>query len=177
MLDPKYIRENIDEVKEALQKRKEDIDLDKFLELDQKRREYIAQSEKLKNRRNTVSQEIAKLKRQKQDADHLIKEMQEVSKTIKEYDEKLREVQSELNDFLLTIPNIPHSSVPVGETEDDNVEVRRWGEPTKFDFEPKAHWDIGEELGILDFATAAKVTGARFTFYKGLGARFRKSFG
>lgn len=175
MLDPKYIRENIDEVKEALQKRKEDIDLDKFLELDQKRREYIANVEKLKNRRNTVSQEIAKLKREKQDAEHLIKEMQEVSKTIKEYDDKVREVENELNDFLLTIPNIPHPSVPVGQTDEDNVVVRKWGEPTTFDFDPKAHWDIGEELGILDFATAAKVTGARFTFYKGLGARLERA--
>ena len=175
MLDPKYIRENIDLVREALNKRKEDVDLDKFLLLDQKRREYIAQVEQLKSRRNKVSQEIAKLKRQKQDTDHLIKEMQDVSKTIKEYDDRVREVEEELNRVLLTIPNIPHPSVPVGETDDDNIVVREWGEPTAFGFEPKAHWDIGEDLGILDFSTAGKVTGARFTFYKGLGARLERA--
>ncbi|NLI60778.1 MAG: serine--tRNA ligase [Clostridiales bacterium] len=175
MLDPKYIRENLDIVKEALKKRKEDIDLDKFIVLDQKRREYIAQAEQLKSRRNTVSQDIAKLKREKQDADHLIKEMQEVSKTIKDYDDRLRKVEEELEKFLLTIPNIPHASVPVGQTEDDNVVVREWEQPTDFDFEAKAHWDIGEELGILDSATAGKVTGARFTFYKGYGARLERA--
>ena len=100
--------------------------------------------------------------------------MQEVSKTIKEYDDKIRDVRMSLS-FLLTIPNIPHPSVPVGQTDEDNVVVRKWGEPTTFDFDPKAHWDIGEELGILDFATAAKVTGARFTFYKGLGARLERA--
>lgn len=175
MLDPKYIRENIDEVREALKKRKEDIDLDRFLLLDQKRREYIAQVEQLKNQRNTVSQEIAQLKRQKQDAAHLIAKMQDVSRTIKEYDEKVREVEEDLDKFLLTIPNIPHPSVPVGETDEDNVVVRKWGEPTTFDFDPKAHWDIGEDLDILDFSTAGKVTGARFTFYKGLGARLERA--
>ena len=134
--------------------------------LDQKRREYIAQAEQLKSRRNTVSQDIAKLKREKQDADHLIKEMQEVSKTIKDYDDRLRKVEEELEKFLLTIPNIPHASVPVGQTEDDNVVVREWEQPTDFDFEAKAHWDIGEELGILDSATAGKVTGLGSPFTK-----------
>ncbi len=175
MLDLKFIRENIDIVKEALNKRKEEVDLDEFLELDQKRRGIITQVEQLKSRRNAVSQEIAKLKRQKQDAQHLIDEMQEVSRTIKELDDSLRTVEEDLNQFLLTIPNIPHPSVPVGQSDDDNVVVREWGEPTAFNFEPKAHWDIGEELGILDFSTAGKVTGARFTFYKGLGARLERA--
>ncbi len=175
MLDPKYIRENIELVREALNKRKEDIDLDRFLLLDRDRREYITKVEQLKSRRNTVSQEIAQLKRNKQAADHLINEMQEVSKSIKEYDDKIRKVEDDLKEFLLTIPNIPHPSVPVGETDDDNVVVRKWGEPTTFTFEPKAHWDIGEDLDILDFSTAGKVTGARFTFYKGLGARLERA--
>jgi seryl-tRNA synthetase len=175
MLDPRFIRDNIDLVREGLNKRKEDIDLDKFLLLDKKRREYIAQTEQLKSRRNAVTQDIAKLKREKQDANHLIKEMQEVSKTIKELDDKVREVQNELDEFLLTIPNIPHSSVPMGETDENNETVREWGQPTTFDFEPKAHWDIGEGLGILDFSTAGKVTGARFTFYKGYGARLERA--
>ncbi|HZJ58067.1 MAG TPA: serine--tRNA ligase [Clostridia bacterium] len=175
MLDPKFIRENIEIVKEGLNKRKEDIDLDKFLLLDQNRREYIAQTEQLKSRRNAVTQDIAKLKRQKKDASHLIKEMQDVSKAIKELDDKVREAQEGLDELLLTIPNIPSPSVPVGETDENNETMREWGQPTTFDFEPKAHWDVGEGLGILDFAKAGKVTGARFTFYKGLGARLERA--
>lgn len=175
MLDPKFIRENPDLVKEAMANRGEDVDIDAFLDLDEKRRNYIAEAERLKNKRNTVSQEIARLKRDKQDASKLIEEMKEVSKTIKEYDEKLQQIEEELQYILMNIPNIPHSSVPIGESDEDNVEVRRWGEPKKFDFEPKAHWDLGEALNILDFSTAAKVTGARFTFYKGLGARLERA--
>lgn len=175
MLDPKFIRANPDLVREAMANRKADVDIDAFLALDEKRRSYIAEAEQLKNKRNTVSQEIARLKREKQDASELIAQMKEVSKTIKEYDEKLQQVEEEIQSILLTIPNIPHSSVPIGESDEDNVEVRRWGEPTKFDFEPKAHWDLGEALDILDFSTAAKVTGSRFTFYKGLGARLERA--
>ena len=175
MLDPKFIRSNPDLVKEALAKRKENVDIDEFLALDEKRREYIAKTEQLKNKRNTVSQEIARLKKEKKDASELIKQMQEVSKSIKEYDQNLQQIEEELQAILMTIPNIPHPSVPVGETEEDNVEVRRWGEPREFSFEPKAHWDLGDALNILDFATAAKVTGARFTFYRGLGARLERA--
>lgn len=175
MLEPKFIRENPDLVKKAMANRGEDVDIDAFLDLDEKRRNYIAEAERLKNKRNTVSQEIARLKRDKQDASKLIEEMKEVSKTIKEYDEKLQQIEEELQSILMNIPNIPHSSVPIGESDEDNVEVRRWGEPKKFDFEPKAHWDLGEALNILDFSTAAKVTGARFTFYKGLGARLERA--
>ena len=175
MLDPKFIRENPDLVKEAMAKRKENVDIDAFLALDEKRRDCITKAEQLKNKRNTVSEEIARLKREKQDASELIKEMQQVSKLIKEYDEQLQQIEADLQAILMTIPNIPHPSVPIGETDEDNVEVRRWGEPTKFDFEPKAHWDLGEALDILDFSTAAKVTGARFTFYKGLGARLERA--
>ncbi|MBM7582912.1 seryl-tRNA synthetase [Caldicoprobacter guelmensis] len=175
MLDPKFIRSNPDLVRQKLATKKEDVDLDRFLELDEKRRVYIAEVERLKNRRNVVSEEIARLKREKKDVTEIINEMRQVSDTIKEYDAKIREIEEQLEEVLLTIPNLPHDSVPVGDSEEQNVEVRRWGEPRKFDFQPKAHWDIGEELGILDFKTAAKVTGSRFAFYRGMGARLERA--
>ena len=175
MLDMKFIRTNPDAVAEALKKRNAQISLDKFLELDKQRREYIQEVEKLKNKRNTVSQEIARLKKEKKDAEALIAEMGEVSREIKELDERVRETDEQLKSILLEIPNIPHESVPVGENDEDNKVIRQWGEPTEFDFEPKAHWDIGEDLNILDFTAAAKVTGARFTFYRGLGARLERA--
>lgn len=175
MLDPKFIRSNPELVRQKLAIKKEDVDLDRFLELDEKRRAYIAEVEKLKNRRNVVSEEIARLKKEKKDVTEIINEMRKVSDTIKEYDAKIREIEEQLEEVLLTIPNLPHDSVPVGDSEDQNVEVRRWGEPREFDFEPKAHWDIGEELNILDFKTAAKVTGSRFVFYRGMGARLERA--
>ncbi|MCM8901917.1 serine--tRNA ligase [Caldicoprobacter algeriensis] len=175
MLDPKFIRSNPELVRQKLAIKKEDVDLDRFLELDEKRRAYIAEVEKLKNRRNVVSEEIARLKKEKKDVTEIINEMREVSDTIKEYDAKIREIEEQLEEVLLTIPNLPHDSVPVGDSEEQNVEVRRWGEPRNFDFEPKAHWDIGEELNILDFKTAAKVTGSRFVFYRGMGARLERA--
>nr|WP_207754279.1 serine--tRNA ligase [Caldicoprobacter guelmensis] len=174
-MDPKFIRSNPDLVRQKLATKKEDVDLDRFLELDEKRRVYIAEVERLKNRRNVVSEEIARLKREKKDVTEIINEMRQVSDTIKEYDAKIREIEEQLEEVLLTIPNLPHDSVPVGDSEEQNVEVRRWGEPRKFDFQPKAHWDIGEELGILDFKTAAKVTGSRFAFYRGMGARLERA--
>ena len=175
MLDPRLIRTNPELVREKLSKRKEDVDLDRFLELDEKRRSYIGEVEKLKNRRNVVSQQIARFKKEKKDVDDIIKEMKQVSDTIKEYDDKIRELEQQLNEILLTIPNIPHDSVPEGDSEEQNVEVRRWGQPKEYTFTPKAHWDIGEELGILDFSAAAKVTGSRFTFYRGMGARLERA--
>ena len=175
MLDPRLIRTNPELVREKLSKRKEDVDLDRFLELDEKRRSYIGEVEKLKNRRNLVSQQIARFKKEKKDVDDIIKEMKQVSDTIKEYDDKIRELEQQLNEILLTIPNIPHDSVPEGDSEEQNVEVRRWGQPKEYTFTPKAHWDIGEELGILDFSAAAKVTGSRFTFYRGMGARLERA--
>jgi len=175
VLDPKFIRSNPELVRQKLATKKEDMDLDRFLELDEKRRAYIAEVEKLKNRRNVVSEEIARLKKEKKDVTEIINEMKKVSDTIKEYDAKIREIEEQLEEVLLTIPNIPHDSVPVGDSEEQNVEVRRWGQPREFDFEPKAHWDIGEELNILDFKTAAKVTGSRFTFYRGMGARLERA--
>ncbi|KWU62414.1 serine--tRNA ligase [Priestia megaterium] len=176
MLDLKFLRANFNEVKEKLKFRGEDLtDLGRFEELDVKRRELIAQTEELKSKRNEVSQQIAQLKREKQDADHLIVEMREVGDRVKQLDEELRSVEEELERLLLSIPNVPHESTPVGETEDDNVEVRKWGEIKQFDFEPKPHWDLGTDLNILDFERASKVTGSRFVFYKGLGARLERA--
>lgn len=176
MLDVKRLRKDLASIKEKLETRGEDISgLDRFEALDEKRRTIIVKVEELKSKRNQVSQEVAKLKREKQDADHLIKETTEVSEQIKGLDEELRAVDSELEGILLTIPNVPHESVPVGETEDDNVEVRKWGEVRSFDFETKPHWDLATSLGIIDFERAAKVTGSRFVFYKGLGARLERA--
>ncbi|WP_191566544.1 serine--tRNA ligase [Metabacillus idriensis] len=176
MLDIKYVRANFEEVKEKLAHRGEDLkDFSMFEELDQKRRELISTVEVLKSKRNEVSGQIAALKRDKQDADHLIKEMREVGDRVKEMDDELREVEAKLETLMLSIPNIPHESVPVGETEDDNILHRTWGETTSFSFEPKPHWDVADHLGILDFERAGKVTGSRFVFYRGLGARLERA--
>ncbi|MBV7509606.1 serine--tRNA ligase [Bacillus sp. sid0103] len=176
MLDIKVLRANFVEVKEKLQNRGEDLSaLDQFEELDQRRRELIVETEKLKSRRNEVSQQVAALKREKQDADHLIKEMREVGDQIKTIDDELRVVEESLELLMLSIPNIPHESVPVGETEDDNIEIRQWGKVREFEFEAKPHWDIADQLGVLDFERAGKVTGSRFVFYKGLGARLERA--
>ena len=176
MLDVKHLRANLEEVKAKLQHRGEDLnDLDKFEDLDKRRRELIVETEQLKSRRNEVSQEIAILKREKKDADALIKEMREVGDKIKGFDTELRTIEEELENIMLTIPNIPHESVPVGDSEDENVETRKWGEVRDFGFEPKPHWDIAADLGIIDFERAGKVTGSRFVFYKGLGARLERA--
>lgn len=176
MLDIKLLRANLEEVKAKLQHRGEDLtDFGRFEELDTKRRDLLVQTEELKGKRNEVSQQVAVLKREKQDAEHLILEMREVGDKIKALDEELRVVEADLEKLLLTIPNIPHESVPVGETEDDNVEIRTWGEAPKFSFEPKPHWDIATNLDILDFERAGKVTGSRFVFYKGLGAKLERA--
>ncbi|MBP3041106.1 serine--tRNA ligase [Bacillaceae bacterium Marseille-Q3522] len=176
MLEIKYLRDHFQEIKQKLQHRGEDLtDLDKFGDLDAKRRQLIVEGEKLKSTRNEVSQQVAKLKREKQDADQLIKEMREVGEKIKGLDQELREVEEELGMLLLNIPNIPHESVPIGDTEDENVEIRKWGELPNFDFEPKPHWDIAKNLDILDFERAAKVAGSRFVFYKGLGAKLERA--
>jgi len=176
MLDIKLLRSNFEEVKAKLQHRGEDLtDLDKFGELDEKRRKLIVESESLKNRRNEVSSQIAVLKREKKDADHLIKEMREVGDQIKKLDDELRVIEEELNQLLLSIPNLAHESVPVGETEDDNVEIRKWGEIPTFDFEVKPHWDVATNLNLIDFERAAKVTGSRFVFYKGAAAKLERA--
>lgn len=176
MLDVKLLRNNFDEVKQKLQNRGEDLgEFEKFGELDKRRRTLIVETEALKSQRNEVSQEIAKLKREKQDADAKIEKMRVVGDRIKTLDIELREIDEKLDMILMSIPNIPHESTPVGESEDDNVEIRKWGEVREFDFEPKAHWDLGTDLDILDFENAAKVTGSRFVFYKKLGARLERA--
>ncbi|MBM6616660.1 serine--tRNA ligase [Bacillus suaedaesalsae] len=176
MLDLKHLRANFEEVKEKLKFRGEDLtDLGKFEDLDVKRRTLITEAEELKSKRNEVSQQISVLKREKKDADSLITEMREVGDRIKVLDDELRAVEQELEMLLLSIPNIPHESVPIGETEDDNITVKEWGELPQFSFEPKPHWDVATSLGILDFERASKVTGSRFVFYKGLGARLERA--
>ena len=175
MLDIKRIRLNPDEFITAMEHRGKPIHLDEFIGLDEKRRLVLVEVEQLKNRKNVVSQEIAQLKKQKQGAEELLREMKDVSQTIKDLDDQIREIDAKLENFILMVPNIPHESVPVGQSDRDNIEVRRWGTPREFEYEPKAHWDTGEALDILDFATAGKVTGARFTFYKGLGARLERA--
>jgi seryl-tRNA synthetase len=176
MLDIKLLRANFEEVKAKLTKRGEDLtDLDKFVGLDEKRRELIAKVEVLKAERNEVSQKVAEMKRNKENADDVIARMREVGDEIKTLDEQLHQVEEELNYIVMRIPNIPHESVPVGDSEDDNVEVRAWGEKPEFTFEPKPHWEIGTDLKLLDFERAAKVTGSRFVFYRGLGARLERA--
>jgi len=147
-----------------------EVDLEGILRLDKERRELIQQVEAMRNRRNQFSDEISRRKRQGEDAQELIAEMRALSQRLKEMEAQLREKEEELRKLLLTVPNIPHSSVPVGEDSDDNVEVRKWGEPPSFPFTPRPHWEVGEELGILDFQRGAKLAGARFVLYRGLGA-------
>ncbi|MBS3678661.1 serine--tRNA ligase [Ornithinibacillus massiliensis] len=176
MLDMKYLRNNFEEVKGKLQHRGEDLsELDRFGELDERRRELITKTEALKAKRNEVTKQISQLKKEKKDADEAIKEMRQVGDQIKEYDDELREIEETLQTIMLSIPNIPHESVPVGESEDDNIEARKWGEVPAFKFEAQPHWDIATNLDILDFERAGKVTGSRFVFYKGLGARLERA--
>ena len=176
MLDIKMIRQNTDEIKKRLATRgvKEEK-IDALLEKDKRRRELLVETEGLKQKRNEVSAEIANAKRNKQDATDAIKEMREVGAKIKSLDEELEEVEATVKDMASRLPNLPNPTIPVGPDESANVELRKVGTPREFDFEPKAHWDIGEDLGILDFERGAKVSGARFVYYKGLGARLERA--
>jgi seryl-tRNA synthetase len=175
MLDIKYVRENIDHVRSKMEERGQDIDLDKFSELEQKRRDILQEVETLRSERNTVSKEIGTRKKNKEDASELIEKMSEVSGRIKKLDDSLKEVEATLHDIIMIIPNLPHESVPTGTGEENNPVVREWGEKPAFDFEPLPHWDIGENLNILDFARGAKITGARFTLYRGAGAMLERA--
>jgi seryl-tRNA synthetase len=176
MLDVKLLRNEYDKVAQALNNRGASLDLiAAFPQLDLNRREKLTESEQLKNRRNVVSQDVAKLKKSGENADDLIAEMRNVNDRIKLLDDEVRESEAEMDGLLLAIPNVPHESVPVGASEEDNVVLRTHGEPPRFEYDPKAHWDLGTELGILDFEAAAKVTGSRFVFYKGLGARLERA--
>lgn len=176
MLDIRLLRNNYDKVAQALESRQASVELiAEFPKLDSSRREKLTESDNLKNRRNVVSQEVAKIKKSGGNADELIAEMKEVGDRIKQLDEEIREIDVALDALLLAIPNVPHESVPVGASEEDNVEIRKFGEPRSFEFDPKAHYDLGSDLGILDFEAAGKVTGSRFVFYKGLGARLERA--
>lgn len=176
MLDIKRIRMDLDNIKAAMGRRGEKgFDLDEVVELDEKRREILQQVEQMKNQQKTVSKEIPKLKKEGKDTTEIMNEMKDLSNTIKDLDNEVKEVEDKMQYLLLRIPNVPHPDVPQGETDDDNVEVRKWGEPRKFEFEIKAHWDLGIDLHILDFEAASKITGSRFTLYKGLGARLERA--
>ncbi|WP_281883242.1 serine--tRNA ligase [Paenibacillus sp. YYML68] len=176
MLDVKLLRSDLELVKQAMANRGKIIEeLDRFTELDTKRRELLQEVEQLKNRRNVVSQEVAQLKKAKENADHLIEEMKVVGDRIKQLDEEIRELEAELDTIILAIPNVPQNNVPIGHSEEENVELRRIGDVPSFSFEPKPHWEIAQQLDIIDFEAAAKVTGSRFVFYKGLGARLERA--
>ncbi|AZN38948.1 serine--tRNA ligase [Paenibacillus albus] len=176
MLDVKLLRNDYAKVEQALLNRGKSLDLiSNFPALDGKWRDMLQETEQLKNRRNTVSQEVAKLKKSGGDAEALIVEMREVGDRIKVLDEEIRAVEAETAELMLAIPNVPNESVPVGASEDDNVEIRRHGEVPSFAFEPKAHFEVAQDLGILDFERASKVTGSRFVFYRGLGARLERA--
>ncbi|MBS4534009.1 serine--tRNA ligase [Clostridium sp. D2Q-14] len=175
MLDLKMIRNDLEKVKRALNTRKGEFDVDSVYDLDKKRRDILQNVEEMKARQNTVSKEIPKLKKEGKDTSEVLNEMKELSAKIKDIDGKLKEVEEELNKKILELPNIPNSDVKVGNNEEDNKEIRKSLEPTTFNFEPKAHWDVGTELDILDFDRASKITGARFSLYKGLGATLERA--
>lgn len=173
MLDLKFVCENIEEVKERLSHRSGKFDLEGLGELANERKALIQNTEQKKATKNAVSKQIPNLKGDEKAAK--IAEMKTLGDDIKALDARLNEVEAKISEIMLTIPNLPNKEVPIGEDSDDNLEVRRWGEPTKFDFEPKAHWDIAEEKDICDWPRASKISGARFTVYKGMGARLERA--
>lgn len=175
MLELKFIRENREKIEEMLKNRKSSLTLDEFFQLDEERRKILGEVELLKQNRNNASNEIAQLKKEKKDASQLIEEMSKVSARIKELDGELAGVEEKLKYIQMTIPNMYQDGTPVGEDENDNVEIRRWGTPKTFNYEPKAHWDIGEDLGILDFERGSKLGGSRFVLYRGMGARLERA--
>jgi seryl-tRNA synthetase len=175
MLDARFVRANVETVRNALKKRGYEFPLAAFLAIDEQRMALLKETEELRNRRNVVSEAIGKLKRQKEDAAAQLEEMKGVSERLKDLDERLNDLDTETRALLLTIPNIPDESVPPGKDENDNVELRKWGTIRQFDFEPLNHWDIAEPLDIIDFERGAKISGARFSVMKGAGARLERS--
>src|SRR6266851_7329828 len=175
MHDLGYFREHLGEFEQMAANRGVAIDFDNFRAIDQERRERITAAEQLKARRNKASEEIPRRKKIGEDATALLAEMKQVSEEIKRADERIAELDAMLSDFMLTVPNRPHSSVPIGHNAAANIEVRRWGVPPKFDFTPRPHWEIAESAGILDFQRAAKIAGTRFAIYRGLGARLERA--
>ncbi|NLW46700.1 MAG: serine--tRNA ligase [Firmicutes bacterium] len=175
MLDIKLVRNEPEKVRAGMAKRGVQVPLDQFLNLDETRRRKLAEVEQLKNKRNTVSKEVGRLKSQGQDAAGLIQEMQEVGTKIQELDGEIRVIETELDQILMVIPNIPHDSVPIGKDETDNQAIRSWGDPRNFDFEPKPHDEVGTGIGIMDFERAAKISGARFVVMSGWGAKLERA--
>ena len=175
MLDLKFLRENIDLVKKAIQLKNESADIDGLIKLDKKRREIIGKVEQLKNERNENSKQVADLKRKNQDASDLITRTKQLSQKIKDLDTDLLKTVSELEHQLARVPNIPHSSAPEGQSAEDNVEVEHWGDIPEFDFEIKNHVVLGDYLDILDFKRGGKISGSGFPVYKGLGARLERA--
>src|SRR4030042_5783813 len=175
MLEAKYIREHLDEVRKRLSLRGQGINLDPFVSIDGERRKAIQEWERLRALQKKVSDEVSKKKKEGQDAAEIISEMRKVSQELKDLDAVVQEKERALQELLLNIPNLPHETVPDGSDSSDNAEVRRWGEIPKFNFEPKPHWDLGEELGILEFNAGAKIAGARFTLYWDLGAKMERA--
>ncbi len=175
MLDVKRFRTDFDGIKKALAKRNKEYNLENFVELDNKRRALLGEVEELKSKQNAASKQIPVIKKQGGDTADLMNEMKAISDKVKELDSQVKVVDEQIRDFLLSVPNTPNELVPDGADDSDNLEMRKWGEPRKFDFEPKPHWEIGEKYDILDPATAAKIAGTRFTVYKGLGARLERA--
>jgi seryl-tRNA synthetase len=175
MLELRLLRENLDDVKVRMATRGIVVDWEEFVSLDRERREAVGNIERLKEKKNRLSAEIGRLKKNGSDATVLMREVEEVSDAIRSSEAPLTNIETRFDQFMLTLPNLPHPSVQVGKDERDNREVRRWGEPPKFGFAPKNHWDVGEELGILDFARAAKIAGARFAVYRGAGAKLERA--
>lgn len=176
MIDIKILRNEPEKLIAALKRRKEErVDIDGLLALDKERREILYEVEQMKNKQNAVSKQIPAFKKEGKDTTSIFAEMKELSDKIKKSDDKIRELDEKIQTIMYTIPNIANETVPDGDTDEDNVEIRRFLEPTKFDFEPKAHWDLGEDLGILDAPTAAKITGTRFTVYKDAGAALERA--
>ena len=176
MIDIRILRNEPEKLIEALKRRKEDrIDINHLLDLDKQRREMVFNVEQMKSKQNTISKQIPQLKKEGKVTASIFAEMKVLSDDIKKIDDQVREIDEEIEKIMYTIPNIANPTVPEGDTDEDNIEVRRFMEPTEFDFEPKAHWDLGEDLGILDPATAAKITGARFTVYQGAGAQLERA--
>ena len=175
MLDMKFVRENPEKVIEAVHNRNGELNLDEFLALDKERRELTQQVEVLKNERNTASKAIGQLKKAGENAEEKMAEVRAIGDKIAADDTRLREIEARLKEIMLSIPNVPAEDCPIGKSDEDNPEVRKWGEPRKFDFEPLSHWEIGEKLDILDFERGHKISGARFTVYKGLGSRLERA--
>lgn len=176
MIDIKILRNEPEKLRAALKRRGDNkVDIDGLIKLDEERRELLFEVEQMKSRQNSVSKQIPALKKEGKDTTEIFEEMKKLSDAIKAKDEEVRNIDEKITSIMYTIPNIPNPTVPDGATDEDNVEVRRFMEPTTFDFEPQAHWDLGEKLGILDPATAAKITGARFTVYKDLGAKLERA--